>query len=473
MASADTEEKTFRDSLATVDKHGHRIWVYPDKPVGRYYNWRKLLSYVLLAFLFGAPFLKVGNNPFLQFDIINRRFFIFGLSFWPQDFYLFVLGVIALVVFIILFTAAFGRLFCGWVCPQTVFMEMLFRRIEFLIEGSGAKQRAFDRAPMSANKFMRKTLKHSIFFALSFLIGNVFLAYIIGSDALFGIMTDPITAHPVGLTFMLLFSLVFFGVFARFREQVCTLVCPYGRLQSVLLDDNSIVVAYDFKRGEPRGHLNKKNPDTSLGDCIDCNACVTVCPTGIDIRNGTQLECIHCTACMDACDRIMTKVDRPKGLIRYSSLNGIATDRGFRITGRIVLYTIVFTALISLISVLTIARKDVQTTILRAAGSLYEQADDGRIRNLYTVKLLNKTHDPQSIQLSLNGVEGQLQILGPPLNVAPQESAQSVFDVLIAPDKLYSSNTMITIEVRNADGVLEEIHTNFSGPQPKRAGEGK
>lgn len=473
MPSTETNEPTFRDALATVDKEGHRIWVYPDKPSGRYYNWRKLLSYVLLAFLFGAPFLKIGQNPFLQFDIVNRRFFIFGLSFWPQDFYLFVLGVIALVIFIILFTAAFGRLFCGWVCPQTVFMEMLFRRIEFFIEGSGAKQRAFDRAPMTANKFIRKSIKHAIFFALSFVIGNVFLAYFLGSDALIGIITEPITAHPAGLTIMVLFSLTFYGVFARFREQVCTLVCPYGRLQSVLLDDNSIVVAYDFKRGEPRGHFNKKNPDPNLGDCIDCNACVTVCPTGIDIRNGTQLECIHCTACMDACDRIMTKVSRPKGLIRYSSLNGIATNRGFRVTGRIVLYTIVFTALVTLISFLAASRKDVQTTILRAAGSLYETADDGRIRNLYTVQLLNKTAEPQSIQLSLKGTEGQLQILGPPLNVGGQESAQSVFDVLIAPERLYSANTMITIEVRGAKGVLEEIHTNFSGPQPRRAGEGQ
>lgn len=471
MASPGTNEKTFRDSLATVDKQGHRIWVYPDEPSGRYYTWRKLVSYVLLAFLFAAPFLKVGNNPLLQFDVVNRRFFIFGFSFWPQDFYLFVLGTITLVVFIILFTAAFGRLFCGWICPQTVFMEMLFRRIEFMIEGSGARQRAFDRAPMTPNKFIRKALKHAIFFGLSFVIGNVFLAYFIGSDALIKIITDPITAHPGGLTMMILFSLTFYGVFARFREQVCTLVCPYGRLQSVLLDDNSIVVAYDFKRGEPRGHINRKNPDPNLGDCIDCNACVTVCPTGIDIRNGTQLECIHCTACMDACDRIMTKVSRPKGLIRYSSMNGIATDRGFRVTGRIVLYTVVFAALITLISYLTIARKSVQTTILRAAGSLYEQIDDGRIRNLYTVKVLNKTDKPQSIQLTLKGVEGQLQILGPPLNVAGQESTQSVFDVLIAPDKIHSANTMITIEVRDADGVVDEIRTNFSGPQPKRAGE--
>jgi len=471
MPATGADEHTFRDSLATVDQHGRRIWVYPDEPSGRYYTARKLLSYVLLAFLFAAPFLKIAGNPLLQFDIVNRRFFIFGASFWPQDFYLFVLSVIALVVFIILFTAAFGRLFCGWVCPQTVFMEMLFRRIEFLIEGSGARQRAFDRAPMTPQKFARKALKHTIFFALSFVIGNVFLAYFIGGDALIHIVTSPVTAHPGGLTIMVLFSLTFYGVFARFREQVCTLVCPYGRLQSVLLDDNSIVVAYDFKRGEPRGHISKSAPASALGDCIDCNACVTVCPTGIDIRNGTQLECIHCTACMDACDRIMTRVSRPKGLIRYSSMSGIAGGRGFRVTPRIILYTVVFTALVALISFLVAARADVETTILRAAGSLYEQLDDGRIRNLYTVKILNKTARDQSIQLTLKGVQGQLEILGPPLNIPGRQSGQSVFTVVIPPDKLYSATTMITVEVRNADGVLEEIRTNFAGPEPKRGGQ--
>jgi cytochrome c oxidase accessory protein FixG len=241
----------------------------------------------------------------------------------------------------------------------------------------------------------------------------------------------------------------------------------------VLLDDNSIVVAYDFKRGEPRGRINKKAPDPALGDCIDCNACVTVCPTGIDIRNGTQLDCVHCTACMDACDRIMTKVSRPKGLIRYSSMNGIATDRGFRITPRIILYTVVFTALITLISFLVVSRTDVETTILRAAGSLYEEIDDGRIRNLYTVKVLNKTATDQSIQLTLKNVDGQLEILGPPLNIAGQESGQSVFTVLIPQEKLYTASTMIVIEVRNATGVLEEIHTNFVGPEPKRGGQGQ
>lgn len=246
-------DNSFRDSLATIDKKGTGIRLYPSRPSGKYYTRRTWVAIILLAFLFIIPFIKIGGSPLLLFDIANRQFFILGSVFWPQDLYLFVLAAITLVVFIILFTAIFGRLFCGWACPQTIFLEMVFRRIENWIEGNGPRQKRFKESLPSADKSFRLLLKHAIFIAISFLIVNTLLSYFIGIDRLLAIMAEPISEHVVGFFLVMIFSLVFYWVYASFREQVCTLVCPYGRLQSVLLDSNTIVVAYDYKRGEPRG----------------------------------------------------------------------------------------------------------------------------------------------------------------------------------------------------------------------------
>jgi len=248
--TVDSTKDDFRDKVSTIDKTGKRVWIYPKKSHGPLTRSRGIVAIVLLSFLFLAPFLRVNDQPLLLFNFLERKFIIFGLLFWPQDFHIFVLATIAMVVFIILFTAVFGRIWCGWACPQTIFMEMLFRKIEYWIEGDARKQIALKKAPWHAGKIIKKFLKHSIFYALSFIIGNIFLAYIIGSDKLIRIITDPPAQHLLGLSAMITFSAVFYFVFAFFREQVCTMVCPYGRLQGVLLDQNSIVVAYDFKRGE-------------------------------------------------------------------------------------------------------------------------------------------------------------------------------------------------------------------------------
>ena len=315
MASQDQEH--FRDSIGTINEEGKRSWVYPKKPVGKRYEYRKLVSYVLLIFLFGAPFIHINGNQFLMFNVLERRFNIFGFPFWPQDFHLFVIIMITGVVFVVLFTVAFGRLFCGWICPQTIFMEMVFRRIEYWIEGDRGKQMRLDKMPWNAEKLRKRITKWSIFFIISFLIANVFLAYLIGSERLIQYITDGPANHVGTLISLLIFTSVFYFVFAWFREQVCIIVCPYGRLQGVLLDNKSIVVAYDHKRGEKEAGRAKfkKSEDraaTGKGDCIDCAQCVQVCPTGIDIRNGTQLECVNCTACIDACNQMMEAVNLPK-----------------------------------------------------------------------------------------------------------------------------------------------------------------
>lgn len=333
-------DEQFRDSIATVDQRGKRIWIYPKKPSGKFTNYRTWLSYLLLAVLFGLPFVKVHGEPFVLLNILERNFILFGVHFAPQDFYLFAIAMLIFLVFIILFTVIFGRLFCGWVCPQTIFMEMVYRKIEYWIEGDYHAQKKLDLAPLTFDKAWRKSLKHVLFFGIAVLISNTFLAYIIGMDAVVSIVTEPVSMHLSGFTAMILFSFTFYIVFARLREQVCTTICPYGRLQGVMLDNKSLVVAYDFVRGEPRGKIQKPKPQSSslalslledspakttavLGDCVDCKLCVHVCPTGIDIRNGTQLECVNCTACMDACDDVMRKVHRPEGLIRLDSIEGI------------------------------------------------------------------------------------------------------------------------------------------------------
>jgi cytochrome c oxidase accessory protein FixG len=273
----------FRDHIATVDDSGGRIWVYPKKPSGPYYKYRTLVSWILLAILFGIPFIKVNGDPLFLFNIVERKFIIFSIVFTPQDMHLFALAMITLMLFIVLFTVVFGRLFCGWVCPQTIFMEMVFRKIEYWIEGDFNQQKKLNKAPWTSKKLFKKTLKHVIFFLIAIIIANTFLSYIIGVEQVGKIITEPIKMHLSGFFGMLVFSGLFYGVFAFFREQVCTVVCPYGRLQGVLLVKNSIVVIYDWIRGEPRGKIRKKKKDSDnaeppLGDCVNCNLCVKVCP---------------------------------------------------------------------------------------------------------------------------------------------------------------------------------------------------
>ena len=271
------QDDTFRDIIGTIDEEGNRKYIYPKKPSGKFYDYRKWVSYILLLVLVANPFVKINGNQFMMFNVLERRYNIFGFPFWPEDFYIFVLFMIIGVVFVILFTVIFGRIFCGWICPQTIFMEMVFRRIEYWIDGSAAHQIKLKNIPWTTEKVLKRISKHLIFYIVAFLISNTFLAYVIGVDELFKIINDPISIHMGGFTMMLIFSGVFYFVYAWFREQVCLIACPYGRLQGVMLDKNSIVVAYDFKRGEPRGHIHKGDDPQSKGDCIDCGMCVKVC----------------------------------------------------------------------------------------------------------------------------------------------------------------------------------------------------
>ena len=460
-------EDSFRDHLATIDKSGKRIWVYAKKPSGSLTTARNILGFFLLAFFISAPFIKIDGEQLLLFDFIHRKFVFFGTQFWPQDFHLFFLVMITVMVFVILFTVTYGRLFCGWACPQTIFMELIFRRIEYWMEGSPAKQKELARAPWNFNKIWRKTLKHLMFYGISFMIGNYFLMYLIGSDSWMKLVTDNPENHLAGLLGMTVFSFIFYFIFSWFREQVCTIVCPYGRLQGVLLDKNSIVISYDYQRGEKRALYkpNEIRESQGKGDCVDCLQCVQVCPTGIDIRNGTQLECINCACCIDACNAVMKRYKFRKGLIRYASEKMVVGNEKFRLTTRIFAYSGVLLLLIGVIIYFLSSRNPVESTVLRKPGMLYQDMGNGIISNLYDIKLVNKTNSDYPVELRLLSHDGTIQIIGNQVLLKKQSTGESTFFVFIDKKHISSSGNKLKIGVFSNGKELDETTATFIGPK--------
>lgn len=436
-------EEEFRDHIATVNQQGKRVWIYPKKPKGKFTNRRKIVSYLLLIFLFAAPYIKIHGSQLLEFNIIDRKFSIFGATFWPQDLYLFAVLLVIGVVFVILFTIIYGRLFCGWICPQTIFMEFVFRQVEYWIDGDYKQQIALDKAPWDAKKWGKRILKHSIFWLISFAVANTFLAYIIGHDALWKIQTEPIQNHIGGLSSIIIFTTIFYFVFSHLREQVCTTICPYGRLQGVLLDANSMVVAYDHVRGEDRAKFRKgeDRKEVKKGDCIDCGQCVNVCPTGIDIRNGTQLECVNCTACIDACDTMMDGVGMEKGLIRFVSENGIKNRTRFQWTRRVISYTVLLFILIGVFTVMLLNREDFNTTILRQRGSTFQVANDEQITNIFELDLSNKTRKDFNVKLISSDPRVTIQIANQKIKLPAEKYVRERF-VARFPYKVIANGTV-------------------------------
>lgn len=468
MKQAKIDTSNYRDHLSNVTETGKRIWIYPRIVIGNFYKLRTYFSWLLLGLLFGLPLIEVDGHPVFLFNVIERKFIFWGVTFFPQDFHLVAIGLLTFIVFVILFTVIFGRIWCGWACPQTIFMEMLFRKVEVLIEGDHNAQRRLDNEPWTTEKIWKKTLKHSIFILLSFLIANTFLAYIIGKRELFAIILDNPFEHLVGLFAIIIFTAVFYFVFARFRELVCIVVCPYGRLQGVMLDKKSIVVAYDFLRGEPRGKKQtpeeKEKASVVHGSCIDCKICVQVCPTGIDIRNGTQLECIGCTACIDACDEVMDKISEPRGLIRYASQEGIEQKTKLKFNLRIASYSFVLVALLSVLAYLLLTRNIVETTILRAPGLTYQENKNGTVSNLYNVQVLNKSYQTMPIQLKINQQNAQIKMIGKAIIVQPGEVAESSFFIEIPNKSLTEGSVKVEIEVISEGKVIDHVKTKFLGP---------
>ncbi len=460
----------FRDNVGILDRQGGTKRMYPKSVDGFLFKARSIFGYSLLVFLFVAPFLKVDGQPLLLFNILERKFIIFGQLFFPQDFPIFALAMLIFIVFIVLFTVVFGRVFCGWACPQTVFMELIFRRIEYWIEGDANAQRRLNEGKWTNEKIWKKTLKHALFWIISFLIANTFLAYLVGIDELQKLTTHSPFENIILFVSLVIFTTVFYYVFAHFRELVCIIVCPYGRLQSVLLDNRSIVVAYDFVRGEPRGKINKNEAVVTppKGDCIACGLCVQVCPTGIDIRNGTQLECINCTACIDACDEVMVKIGRPKKLIRYDSIDGITQKKPLQFTARIAAYTTVLVLLVSVLTYLLASRKAVEMVVLRAQGLLYQQPDALTISNLYNLELMNKTAQKLDLTLKLKNEIGSIRFVNvnqsASITVQGQEVFKTSFFILIPKKNLHTYKTKLQIEAYTNGKLMTVTETSFASP---------
>jgi cytochrome c oxidase accessory protein FixG len=455
---------TFRDNVATVDQKGKRIWIFPQRPEGRLHDWRKLVTAIYLVVFFGLPFIKYNGHPIFLINILERRFILFGQIFWPQDFFIFALGMVLFIVFIALFTVVFGRVFCGWACPQTIFMEMLFRKVEFWIDGTAAEQKILAHGPWNTNKIIKRVTKWLAFWLLSFLIANTFLAYIIGVDELKKMVNEPLALHMGTFTALAIFTTIFFFVYLWMREQICTVICPYGRMQGVLLDRDSVIVAYDYGRGEKRGKFHK-NEERTLGDCIDCAQCVKVCPTGIDIRNGTQLECTNCTACIDACDKMMDAVGLPKGLIRYASEANIAEKRPWKFTWRMKAYSVVMVLLLGVLAWLLASRTDVGVTLLRSSGQLFQEQPNNQLSNLYNYKMLNKTFKDKVLVLKPENFKGEIKLVGETKLLVPKDGTISgALFVYVDNSDVKGRKTELKIGVYENEMKISTITTSFLGP---------
>ena len=452
-----SKDISFRDRPINLDEQGSRKWVYAKKPKGLWYRRRTIFSWFVLLFFIAVPFIRINGNPFVLLDIAGRKFILFGAIFWAQDTLILALLMLSFILFIILFTVTFGRLWCGWACPQTIFLEMVFRKIEYLIEGDYRKRNALDRGPWTREKILKKAIKNGIFILISVAMTSTFLLWFIGSEKWFQLISEPISENLTSFTIMLVVSAFFYWVYGWFREQICTMVCPYGRMQGVLLDSRSIVVTYDYKRGEPRG------PKTE-GDCIDCRQCISVCPTAIDIRNGTQLECINCTACIDQCNSVMKATKKDPGLIRLDSEKGIQQGHQSIWTPRNRAYSMVLLILFSFFIYTLFTRPVIETTILRTPGLLYQNNPDGSISNVYNIKIVNKTHEVLPLEIRLLSHEGQITMAGTKMEIGDQDRFESTFILYIHEDLLTGDNTELEFGIFSNNELIENYKSSFIGP---------
>ncbi|MFA7686376.1 MAG: cytochrome c oxidase accessory protein CcoG [Moheibacter sp.] len=474
LAKLSEEEEAFRTSIATMDRKGKRQWVFPKKPSGKFTKYRTYVSWLLLIILVVSPFVKLPNgNPLFLFNIPKGEFILFGFPFFTSDFFLLAIGMIATIISILLFTVVYGRIFCGWICPQTIFMEHVFRRIEYAIEGDRPKQMRLAQQAWDEEKIRKRLLKWTVFSLISFLISNIFFAYIIGSDALIDLVKNgPLGDNLSTFIGLIVFAGLFYFIFAWFREQVCTLVCPYGRLQGALIDKKTIVVAYDYRRGEAEvGRAKfKKGEDRAAagkGDCIDCKQCVVVCPTGIDIRNGTQMECVGCTACIDACDEVMDKINFPRGLIRYASEENIEKGAKFKFTGRMIAYTMALLAIVMVINLFLFSRNDVEVKFLQIPGKNYK-IEGENIANLYQYTLYNKTNADLRVNFQLKSHDGgTMKIIDGPATVVLQKAAikQGVVEIRIPKAEISSyKERVVMVAVDEEGNELDDYSTSFAAP---------
>jgi len=453
----------YRDTLYTIDSSGKRNWVYPQPVKGFFYKSRRAVILILMALLFALPWISFKGQQAVLLDIRNRKFTIFANTFWATDsiYLMLLLGLAALSLF--LFTSLFGRVWCGWACPETVFLEFLFRPLEALIEGNANERRKLDSAPLSLEKFAKKSAKYLLFSAVAWMIASTILAYFFGREPLLRMMTQPPTENltPFIATLILTGALLF--QFGWFREQFCTVLCPYARLQSVLLDSNSLVIGYDKGRGEPRGKANKNE---KLGDCVDCGLCVRVCPTGIDIRNGLQLECIQCAGCIDACNSIMHKLGRAPGLIRYDTETRLLGQKVRFLRPRVLVYAaLVATYLAVFIGTLAF-RKTSEFQIIRSPGTMpYSLQDEGKtVTNRFKVHFANKGDTQESYSVEAKDSDVKVILPGAPYTLPAGSESEVPLFISTTKESLTSGRRDLILKVLRSEGIVGEQKITILGP---------
>jgi cytochrome c oxidase accessory protein FixG len=450
--------------LTTLNEDGSRIWMRPKLAEGRFLNRRRVVGYFLIVAFLLLPFVYVNGHPAILLDVASRRFHLFGFTFHPTDSALLMLLMLSIFLGVFWITALFGRVWCGWGCPQTVYMELLFRPIERLIEGNAGQQRQLDQQKGVPPK---RLLKYGVFFIVAFILGNQFLAYFVGWETLAQWMSAPPWEHAGGFGVMAVTTGLVFFDFAYFREQMCTVICPYARLQSALLDRHSLVVGYDELRGEARRRMKERVPGDDSGDCIDCKACVLTCPTGVDIREGLQLECVACTQCIDACDNVMDKIGKPRGLIRLSSQHSLETKEKPKVLRtRTVIYPLIIGVLLSIMAFSFGQKGDADVTVLRQLNAPFVVLDDGLVRNQLRVKIVNRSGEPQTYSLSIPGV-GADSILAPqfPLRVAADDSATTPVFVTLPREKFEGTGKVdIVVHVEDEQDFSTEVKFLLLGP---------
>ncbi len=434
--------------LSTMNRDGSRRRIRPKPSKGRYYRGRFLTAWGLILSFCLVPILKLNGKPLMLFDITRREFTLFGVTFLPTDSFLLMLLLFSIFVGIFLVTAIWGRVWCGWGCPQTVYMEFIYRPLEVFIEGGRNQQIKTDKTGISG----RRMIKHIVFFVVSAFLANTFLAYFVGWDRLLGWMTSSPTQHPIAFGVMIGTTVLMFGDFGWFREQTCILACPYGRFQSVLLDRQSLIVGYDEARGEPRQPWRKKEERTG-GDCIDCGRCVTTCPTGIDIRDGgLQMECIACTQCIDACDDVMEKIGKPRGLVRYTSQSELETGTRKFIRPRLVVYSAMLIVMFSALGFSLVGKSTADVTILRGLGAPFSVLPSGDVSNQIRIKIANRSGEERSYTFELVDAGG-LTLVAPenPLIVAAGDSQMTGAFITTHPSSFVAGELDITLRI--SDGI--------------------
>lgn len=456
---------SYRDKISTIGTDGRRMYIHPKKPKGKFTNWRNIIGLILMIMLVGFPLLKINGEPFVMLNFLERKFVIFGVIFWPQDTFIMMLMMVSFLVFILLFTATFGRLFCGWACPQTIFLELIFRRIEFWIDGDGNKQKRLANQSWNGEKIRKRLLKWTIFYIISFAIVNIILWYFMGFEKWYRYANE-LQNHIQGFTLILIFTAVIFMIYSWFREQICLIACPYGRMQGVLVDPTTIVISYDYLRGEPRGHQKKgeNRAEVNKGDCIDCHACVDVCPTGIDIRNGTQLECVNCTACIDACDAVMERINKPKGLIRYASEKEIKEGKKQKISFRTKAYSVVLFGIIAFFTYTLLTRETVDAVIIRTPGLLFQEQPNDTIQNIYNIKAINKTRIEKSLSLKLIDMPGSIRIVGGDMIIGGEKRVQSIVFINLSKKDIKKARSKIDLGIYADGKLIDKTTVTFLSP---------